>query len=290
MNDTLVTNLREPILTFVEDTSSGSHDTLIAACDPNRYKQLGAPDWEKHGSCAENLVLALKELNERAGLKGAKGVGAEISVNTVPAPLNLFMNVPWDTDGKLGFGKPKSTPGDYVRFYAERDVVVVMSACPQDLTDINGKEINDAHFIVENVEEPAQALKRTQPRKKSLPRKISSSQAPNAPSATPQKRATELADPNMDKQSPTIRPQESPAGQAQQSAKTTPVRPVKKKPPPPSTQKSAEQGGQSAAATRPRKKPVPPSVGDGTNGKPAPPVERKKPRKLLVKPQASTGI
>ena len=31
--DALVTNRRRPILTLVEDTSPGLHDTLIAACD-----------------------------------------------------------------------------------------------------------------------------------------------------------------------------------------------------------------------------------------------------------------
>src|ERR1700730_844159 len=36
-----VTNRRRPILTVVEDTSGGIHDTLIAACDRYRYEGLG---------------------------------------------------------------------------------------------------------------------------------------------------------------------------------------------------------------------------------------------------------
>lgn len=92
VNDIFYSNLRQPMLTLVEDSSSGVHDTVISACDPFRYRQLGVENWEEHGSCAENLVLALKELNERAGLKGAKGVGAEVTINSVPAPLNLFMS------------------------------------------------------------------------------------------------------------------------------------------------------------------------------------------------------
>ena len=166
VNDTLVTNYREPILTLIEDKSPGIHDTLIAACDPARYKGLGVNQWEEHGSCAENLVLALKELNERAGLKGAKAVGADISVNNVPAPLNLFMNIPWDDDGDIGFKSPKTKSGDYVRFRAERDTVVVMSACPQDILDINNKKPTDANFIVEEAEDTTSALKRTAPPKK----------------------------------------------------------------------------------------------------------------------------
>src|SRR5215470_411515 len=33
----MVTNKRHPILTLVEDTSGGIHDTMIAACDRYRY-------------------------------------------------------------------------------------------------------------------------------------------------------------------------------------------------------------------------------------------------------------
>ena len=34
VGDTFVTNQRRPILTLLEDTSGGAHDTLIAACEP----------------------------------------------------------------------------------------------------------------------------------------------------------------------------------------------------------------------------------------------------------------
>jgi hypothetical protein len=39
--DPVLTNRRRPILTVVEDTSPGRHDTLYAACDPARYAGLG---------------------------------------------------------------------------------------------------------------------------------------------------------------------------------------------------------------------------------------------------------
>lgn len=179
VDDVLVSNLREPMLTLVEDTSSGGcHDTLMAACDPPRYKQLGVEHWEEHGSCAENLVLALKELNERAGLKGANAVGAEVTINNVPAPLNLFMNVPWQESGDIDFKSPRTKAGDYVRLRADRDVVVVMSSCPQDVTDINGGKITDAHFLVEGGEgddNSAEEKRKPIPRRRPAPRKINSS-------------------------------------------------------------------------------------------------------------------
>lgn len=150
VGDLLVTNLRAPLLTLVEDTSPGVHDTLMAACDPHRYEELGVEHYEEHGSCAENLVLALQELNMQVGLKGSRAIGADVTVNNVPAPLNLFMNIPWTKDGSLAFDPPKGKRGDYVKFRAERDVVIVVSACPQDITEINGKRPMVAHFVVES--------------------------------------------------------------------------------------------------------------------------------------------
>ncbi|KAK5174260.1 uncharacterized protein LTR77_001340 [Saxophila tyrrhenica] len=283
VDDTLVSNIREPIMTLVEDTSPGIHDTLIAACDPARYKGLGVENWEQHGSCAENLVLALKELNERAGLKGNKGVGAEVTINSVPAPLNLFMNIPWDEDGDIGFHAPKGKKGDYVRLKAERDIVVVMSACPQDVLDINGKDPQDAHFLVEGGEEPKQAIKRTQ-KKRPPPRKINSSHATST-------QGTESGAQPAKKPVPQKRP--VPAKKPATSGTSAPA-----KKPAPSGASSTGQGATkqtSQAAPAPKKKPAPkpvqpqktaeaPSTGEANGGDAAPPpVEKKKPRKLAPK-------
>jgi uncharacterized protein YcgI (DUF1989 family) len=153
VGDVLTSNLRAPLLTLVEDTSPGAHDTLVAACDPQVYKELGVEKWEEHGSCAENLVLALQELNKRTGLKGRNAIGGDVTVNQVPAPLNLFMSVPWTENGVLSVEPPKGKRGDHVKFRAERDVVIVMSACPQDILEINGKKPMVAHFVVESPSE-----------------------------------------------------------------------------------------------------------------------------------------
>jgi uncharacterized protein YcgI (DUF1989 family) len=184
VDDTLLTNLRNPIITFVEDTTPGAHDTLTAACDANLYAALGVDKPAEHGSCAENLVLALKELNENAGLKGAKAVGADISVNIAPTPLHLFMVTPVslssDTKAtesgakgaKLAVEEPKGKKRGFVRFRAERDVVVVFSACPMDVGPQNGGRCMAANFMVEDAEaddnasvKSAKSGKRTPPKK-----------------------------------------------------------------------------------------------------------------------------
>lgn len=132
LGDTLVTNRRRAILTLVEDTTPGVHDTLIAACDRHRYRQLGVVG--DHDNCTDNLAAAL----------GGLGLHAE----RTPCPLNLFMNVPVHDNGRLEFAPPVSQPGGYVTLRAEMDLIVVMSACPQDVTQVNGMTPTDAHYSV----------------------------------------------------------------------------------------------------------------------------------------------
>lgn len=120
--DNLFSNRRRPILRFVEDTSPGVHDTLIAACDQERYRQLRHEG--PHRNCADNFRAALSELGYAAP--------------PVPAPLNVFMSIPVAADGRLSFEPSPAVPGDAVTLEAVRDVVVVVSACPQDLVPING--------------------------------------------------------------------------------------------------------------------------------------------------------
>jgi uncharacterized protein len=120
--DPLFSNRRQPLLRLLEDTTPGAHDTLIAACDPERYRQLGAEG--PHASCGESFHAALAEL----------GMAHE----PVPAPLNLFMHVPWSPDGSLEFRPAPAAPGQHVTLLAERPAVVVLSACPMDITPING--------------------------------------------------------------------------------------------------------------------------------------------------------
>src|ERR1700732_4215687 len=67
IGDTLVTNRRRPILTLVEDTSGGIHDTLFAACDRWRYEQLGCTQY--HDNCTDNLAAGLAAHRQEAPTK-----------------------------------------------------------------------------------------------------------------------------------------------------------------------------------------------------------------------------
>jgi len=131
---TVLTNLRRPILELVEDTSPGYHDTLYAACDPARYRLLGVEG--PHRSCAENLREAM----------GALGF-ADVSV---PQPLNVFMDVRVDASGELVMRPASSTPGDHLLFRALIDCYVVLSSCPMDIIEISSGSITPLAIDVED--------------------------------------------------------------------------------------------------------------------------------------------
>jgi len=132
VGDSLVTNQRRPILTLIEDTTPGRHDTVIAACDRYRYAELGVKGY--HANCTDNLVKALEDIGE--------------TTQRIPGPLNLFMNIPATPEGKLTFEVPLSEAGQYVTLRAEMDLIIVFSACPQDLVPVNDGEPQDVHYQV----------------------------------------------------------------------------------------------------------------------------------------------
>lgn len=134
VGDALLTNQRRPLLTLTGDTTAGVHDTLMAACDQWRYHLLGVEGY--HDNCSDNLHAGLAALGLAHG--------------HTPSPLNLFMNIPWTEAGALRFDPPRTRPGEFVVLRAERDCVVAMSACPQDILPINGVagEPTEAHFEI----------------------------------------------------------------------------------------------------------------------------------------------
>ena len=130
--DALYSNRRRAIMTLVEDTSPGRHDTLMAPCDNERYGLLGCTTY--HDKCKDN---------HHAGL-----LGLGLSVPFTPGSINLFMNIPWDEEGNLEFAPALSKPGDYVTIRAEVDCIAVMSACPQDILKINSQKPVEARYEI----------------------------------------------------------------------------------------------------------------------------------------------
>ncbi|MDQ6602073.1 MAG: urea carboxylase-associated family protein, partial [Chloroflexota bacterium] len=76
--------------------------------------------------CRDNFVTALATL--------------DIAPPIVPNPLNLWMNIPVRDNMSLAIAAPVSAAGDYVVLRALVDAVLVFSACPMDVTPINGDD------------------------------------------------------------------------------------------------------------------------------------------------------
>ncbi|KLP01392.1 uncharacterized protein FFB20_13320 [Fusarium fujikuroi] len=131
----LYSSRRKPILTLVEDTTPGIHDLLFPACDAERYRQLGVVGY--HDSCHDNMHKALKEFPD-----------IKVREDWVPDPLNLFMNVAVDHHGGIDIRAPTSEKGQYVILRAEADLVVIMSACPQDMVNVNGEGPADCEYRI----------------------------------------------------------------------------------------------------------------------------------------------
>jgi uncharacterized protein YcgI (DUF1989 family) len=134
----LMSSKRRPMLRLVNDTSAGRHDMQLCPCSAEIYEQLGCTTY--HRNCTDNLHEALS--------------AASIDIPFTPAPLNIFMRVDVLPDGTLDRRLPESKPGSYALFRAEMDLNIALSACPQDITTINGPERTPRDLAVEILTAP----------------------------------------------------------------------------------------------------------------------------------------
>lgn len=121
-NDELVSNRRNPMLRIETDSAGGIHDTLCAACDPWLYEFYGSEPG--HANCSDNFQSALRR--------------QQIASQPTPSPLNIWMNVVVDADNRMDLLAPTSGMGDEIVLRALMDVHVIISACPMDVTPVNG--------------------------------------------------------------------------------------------------------------------------------------------------------
>lgn len=121
--DALVSQHFEPMLTIVDDTV-GRHDALCGSCSPgmNRTRHGGLGAGKR--TCHVNFVEALRPYDVRP--------------EDIPYSLNIFMNYPIGTDGRVEYATCMSKAGDHIEFRAHRDLIVAISNCPQELTPLNG--------------------------------------------------------------------------------------------------------------------------------------------------------
>lgn len=119
----LLTQDLDPLATVIEDTC-GRHDTLGGACaQESNVVRYGAHTRHQH-ACRITFVRKAREYG--------------LDVRDLSHNVNFFMNVPVTSDGGLTFEDGVSAPGKHIELRAERDLVVLISNCPQLNNPCNG--------------------------------------------------------------------------------------------------------------------------------------------------------
>ncbi len=124
------------LLEIVADTC-GRHDTLGGACATESNTVRYALEKKTMHACRDSWMLAMAQ-NDRLGL-----TKRDIAHN-----INFFMNVPVTPEGKLTFEDGISAPGKYVELKAARDVIVLISNCPQLNNPCNGFDPTPIEIVI----------------------------------------------------------------------------------------------------------------------------------------------
>lgn len=127
----LFSNRSNLMLQIVDDTV-GVHDFLLTPCSVDTFRHF-YPDKPLHRGCFGNLADALAPYG--------------VESDQIPIAFNCFMNVPVDgATGKLSVLKPVSRAGDHIRFIAEMDLVIGLTACAAYAS--NGGEFKPIDYMV----------------------------------------------------------------------------------------------------------------------------------------------
>lgn len=120
--DVLASNRRNIVMRIIADTV-GYHDIIVPCCDAEAYlKRYGLAD---HRSCKGNMEEALAQL------------GVDLPVRGETA-WNIFMKNQIQPDGKMVYLEPAHGANSYITLEAQMNLIVALSACPQDQTPTNG--------------------------------------------------------------------------------------------------------------------------------------------------------
>lgn len=122
----------DALATIVDDTC-GRHDTLGGACaQESNVVRYGAHTRHQH-ACRTTFVRKARE--------------HRLDVRDLTHNINFFMNVPVTSDGGLTFEDGMSGPGKHVELRAERDLLVLLSNCPQLNNPCNGYDPTSVRLL-----------------------------------------------------------------------------------------------------------------------------------------------
>ena len=113
----------DPLATIVDDTC-GRHDTIGGAC----AQESNVVRYGDHTRHQHACRITFSRLAHREGL----------TTRDLTHNVNFFMNVPVTSTGGLTFADGVSAPGKHVELRAERDLLILISNCPQLNNPCNG--------------------------------------------------------------------------------------------------------------------------------------------------------
>jgi urea carboxylase-associated protein 1 len=114
------------VLATIVDDTCGRHDTLGGACAKESNVVRYGGHTRHQDSCRTTF------------LRQITAWGRGLSKRDLTHNINFFMNVPLTPDGGLTFEDGLSAPGKHVELRAERDILVLVSNCPQLNNPCNG--------------------------------------------------------------------------------------------------------------------------------------------------------
>jgi uncharacterized protein len=109
--------------TVVHDTVGVHFPYMGIRCSRMIYKLRDNTEAPPHRTCQDNLAEAIAPYN--------------LKPDDVPDVFNVWMNVDIDADGHFTLNSPLAGKNDYIDLRAEMDLLVAVSACPNDTTKIN---------------------------------------------------------------------------------------------------------------------------------------------------------
>lgn len=131
----LYSNRSRPMLAIIDD-DVGVHDFLLTPCSVDTFRHF-YPGEPVHRGCFGNLAEALEPYG--------------ITPDRIPVAFNCFMNVAVDgQSGKLAVLPPVSRAGERIRFRAEMDLIIGLTACSALAS--NGGSFKPIHYAVDALE------------------------------------------------------------------------------------------------------------------------------------------
>lgn len=129
----LLSNEGRAMVRIIADTC-GFHDTCAGACSCESNTVRFGHETRFMHACRENFLTELAKY----------GMDKRDLVSNV----NFFMNVPIRPDGELTVDDGVSEPGGYVELWAEMDVLVLISNCPQVNNPCNGFKPTPIRIVI----------------------------------------------------------------------------------------------------------------------------------------------